>query len=61
MAKRKSKARRARKAKIQVINLKTRAKTPAKLKAVLQKASKSSIGFVVLNAPFKLRRAPVAA
>lgn len=60
MAKRKSKAG-ARKPKIKIINLKTQAKTAAKLKAVLQKASKSKVGFVVLNAPFKLRPAPETA
>jgi len=61
MAKRKSKARRGGKVRIRVIDLKKQAKSPAKLKAVLQKASKSKVGFVVLNAPFKLRPVPAAA
>jgi hypothetical protein len=64
MAKRKSKAPRSGKVKIEVVNLKKpgliNVKDPgtatAQLKAVLKKASRKSIGFVVLNAPFKLRR-----
>ena len=42
---------------ITVHDFKQASKSPAKLSALLKKASRSKIGFVVLNAPFKLRTA----
>lgn len=60
MAKRKSKAG-ARKVKIRIVDLKKAGMSATKLKAVLKQASKKRVGFVVLNAPFKLRPVPQAA
>lgn len=62
MAKRKSKAGRGRKVKIQIKDLKKPGGTSAAaVKSVLQQASRKRIAFVVLNAPFKLRPLPKAA
>jgi hypothetical protein len=52
MAKRKAKAKRRAAPRITVMNLK--GKSPARMKTLLQQASRSRVFLVVKNAPFKL-------
>jgi hypothetical protein len=56
--KRKSKARRG--VKIRVIDLKKLGGNQARLRRVLQQASRSKIALIVRNAPFKLRSTETA-